>query len=386
VGNHDILCKVVNTEVPYIRCFNPLAELVLYTALELPYDELIVNIVWELKDNPEAATLAGIGAVEDLVALLEAASLCESQFGHHDKNRRLVYSSMNCLFHCMEALRLSSHGLLTPSAHEHCAQANECICPAFHGLTRYAPRYTEALTMAMFHKKKHKGSNWLLVFYSLCIQSYVRCALMSIEQRLRSAELSSAGMEVVDHMPSLSSAKYLHRAVSLFEQLSMQNRGKLAKKVRNSQAKPSVYLQHPLHSPSARPGGSSSWQAWRSEGIPEYLGRVFQIPNEFTLLSPLGNDFDVTMSSSPPAKTMTAVAAARVNNAGGHSAPSFIGSTWSATSRGDSDIWTLGGGLVTPSAASFAGSSNLSTISLRTVTADEERFNYDRALQHNFRF
>lgn len=388
--NNDIFSRVVNIKVPNITLFNPFAELCVVTPLELPYDELIINIVWELKDNPEVSHLADIGAVEDLVGLLEAACLCESQFGHHsDRKRRLVYSSMHILLHCMEALRLSARNLLTANAHEYCdSQTSECICPAFHGLTRFAPRYAEALTMAMFHKNKGKCSNWLLVFYSLCIQRHIRCALMSLEQRLQSADFTAARLEVVDFAPPLCSANYLQNAVSLFQQISMQNNGKLAKKVDNSQARPSIYLQQPLRPSSIRAGRtSSSWQKWHEEGCSEYLGRIFQIylpSNAEPIGTGADTDSDVTMSYSPPTRPAISPAATGVNNGACDYAPSITDSTWSATSRGGSNRWTVDEGFPTPSTVSFDGSLTPSMLSLSTMILDDNPFNYDEKFDYSF--
>ena len=291
VGSNDsIFCRVVNIEVPNIRIFvNPLeptlVEMQLLTPTNrpqhgVPYDDIIVSIVWEFEDNP-AAQLMGVEAVEDLVALFEAACLCEAKWGPRDPTRRLVYSSMRCLLHCMEALRLSADGLLPvdTDAHAHCVQVHECRCPAFHGITKYALRYAEALTTALFHNKRNRNNNWLLVFYSLCIQGYVRRALMSLEEHLQSVELSAGGgVEVEGSTRRLCSTKYLQTAVFLFGKFSMQGKGKLAKNIQDERPNPSVFLQKLPHSSQAGDDSSSSWQQWRDEGVPEFLGRIYQIP------------------------------------------------------------------------------------------------------------
>ncbi|KLU88856.1 hypothetical protein MAPG_07839 [Magnaporthiopsis poae ATCC 64411] len=416
-SQYGVFCRVVNTEVPNIRCFNPFVDLAI-TLLILPYDNLIANIVWELEDNQEAAQLTGVGSVEDLVALLEAACLCEAQTGHQDQRRRLVYNSILCLQHSMEALRLSAHGLLAADAHAGCHQANQCISPAFHGLTRYALRYAEALNTTLFHKRRGKHSDWLLAFYSLCLQGHVRRALVSLEKRLQSAEVSAGRMEAGGFARPLCSANYLQTAVCLFEQISMQNRGKLAKQIRDSRPKPSVYLQQPPH--PSRPGGesgsSSSWQKWREEGIPEFLRSHFQIStNDSTIhyhqhhTEPPGtgadSDSDVTIASAPapapapaPPATVTATATAAITPtamgtattaqvAGGGvryadvdsrtisssrntPEPSIINSMWSRTSYGEnSGASSFYAGSLTPSGTSYAGSL---TPSLSTVTLEDD--------------
>lgn len=216
--------------------------------------------MWELGDNPEAAKLLAIGPVEDLVALLEAASLCESKFVHAESKRRLVYNSMRLLLSCLEALRLSAHGLLASNTHIYCGLDDGCICPAFHNLTKYAVRYAEALTRAMFHKKRDGRNTWLLVFYSLCLQAYIRCALMNLEACLNHLQ------------PSLVTVKYLAAAVDLFMQISTQEKGRLAKTIFDAQVKPSIYLREA--GVEAR-GISSSWQEWPD--IVDYVRRIFNV-------------------------------------------------------------------------------------------------------------
>jgi len=392
VGSHDsIFCRVVNIQVPNIRVFvDPLepklVEMgVLLSASRpqhgLPYDELIVSIVWEVVDNPDAQP-TGVGTVEDLVALLEAASLCEARWGPNDRTKRLVYNSMCYLLHCMQALRLSADGLLAAdadAAHAHCAQAQECTSPALHGITRYALRYAEALSTALFNQRRTKDKNWLLVFYSLYIQGYVRCALMALEQRWQSVELSAAGgMEVEGGTQRLRSASYLQTAVFWFGKFSMKGGGTLAKSIQSERPEPSVYLQKPLHSSQA--GGSSgggSWQQWRNEGASQFLGRIYQIPIDDSTTTTNNNNnnhqrhtepprtsadsdsegtiiFPFQSEPPPPSGELTAavmdmapstaeIAAFGVSNTDTHGwgfsspvcstpEPSILGSTWSATS------------------------------------------------------
>ncbi|GAB1316805.1 hypothetical protein MFIFM68171_07015 [Madurella fahalii] len=365
--NRGILVNVVTIKVDNIRDYNPIPEML--SKRDFPYDELIIRIVWELIDNQDTAQLMGIEVVDDLVAFLEAASLCEAKSGHPDPKRRLVYCSMCCLVDCAEALRLSLLGLLTADAHSSCS-ANGCISPGLRGLSKHIPRYVKALTSALFSKKRSENCSWLLIFYSLCIQGYVRRALMSLEGWGRSMCIgieNSTGM--------LGSATYLHTAASLFRQISAQNGGKLANKIRNSRARPSVYLgaasqsgssgQVPPHQ-TAR--ASSSWEKWHEEGINGYLRRIFQIADDTirpdTNLPGDDSDSDVTIRSP------TARASSHQDQEGNDSphntsswmipvcaenipAPSIF-SQWSATSIGDSS-------------ASFAESVNPSMLSLSTM-------------------
>jgi len=274
-----LLIRVVNTNVEDINSFDPMKDVAgpSKCCLELPYDGLIVRIMWEWEDNPEVIGLIGLGPVEDLVGFFEAASLCESRYGHYKENRRLVYSSMWCLYSCMETLRLSSQGLLNPQPHSHCSAAGQCVSPCLQELSNYAFRYAEALDTAFFHRHKGRPYNWLLIFYSLRIQSYVRRALMVLEQRQFPGLMN---------LSASNASQYLWDAVALFRGISMRNNGKLAAKIRDLKAQPSVYLQQQQPQPrlSVRIGigrrnasTHQSWETWHQEGVIQHLERSFEI-------------------------------------------------------------------------------------------------------------
>lgn len=280
---YSMFTRVATTKVKNINSYEHFREIGV-SFFELPYDRLIAKIAWEMEDVPETARLVGVESVADLVGLLEAASLCESQSGHYKKEKRVVYSSMLCLSHAMTAMRLSSQGLLSQDPHSRCADANECISPGLRSLSKYAIRYTEALDKAIFHKHRRKFNNWLLIFYSLCIHSHVRRALMVLEQRRRNhfiGMMASGGWQVPS--PPLASAAYLQDAVFVFQEISMQRRGNLASQIRNSRAQPSVYLQQPQPRRTTRLSSSSTahppqtWEKWHQEGVVQYLGRIFDI-------------------------------------------------------------------------------------------------------------
>jgi len=271
VRSHLIFFRVVNIQVPGIRKaeFDLLEQMeLLNPSLELPYDEVIAKIVWEMEDNPQAKQVTGIESLEDLVGLLEAAAVCEAKSGHHEELRRLVFPSMCCLHHILEALRLSSHDLLIAKPHAYCAEANMCVSPGLRSLTKHVHRYTKALNTALFHKKKGKNNNWLLIFYSLCIQCYVRRVLMAIEAR----ELDAKGPGIP--RGGLESETYLRDAIFLFREMSLQSRGKLARTVRNSGAKPSLYLGQQQSNGSET---KNTWEKWHEEGIVGYIGRIFDL-------------------------------------------------------------------------------------------------------------
>lgn len=284
IRSHPVFFRIVNTTVPGIRKteFDLFEQMdLLNPSLELPYDEVIAKIVWELEDNSQAKQVAGIESLDDLVGLLEAASLCEVETGHHEELRRLVFPSMSCLYYVLEALRLSSHDLLVARPHAYCIEANMCVSPGLRGLTKHVHRYTKALNTALFHKKKGKANNWLLIFYSLCIQCYVRRVLMTMEARELHA--NGAGMQ----RGGLESEAYLRDAVFLFREMSMQSRGKLARTVRNSGTKPSLYLGQQQHQQQHNAATRNSWEKWHGEGIVDYIGRMFDLGNYRPVDDPL---------------------------------------------------------------------------------------------------
>jgi len=406
--SQGMLCRVANTKVNFNWLYSiPEFEGLLRPAVELPYDELITKIVWELEDSQEAAQRAGVGAVEDLVALLEAASLCEARWGHFDETKLLVYTSICCLFSCLEAIRVSTCGLSASDIHAQCASADRCTSPAFYSLTKSAIYYTEELDRALFHKNKDKGSRWLLVFYSLCVQGYVRRAFISLEGLLHCGSLGMDVTMAAGSWPNFYSRSYLHKAVSLFREISIANQGKLAKIIYDSRIKPSVYLQQQPHASSQVDGrgavtSTNAWQKWRVEGVPEFLERIFEIPitgsiihhhpTSQTQLVPSPNttadsDSDVTIRGlTPDPITAAARTPDTVNNAendddcwtmppplgdtGGPTTPMHVPSLWSRTSFGEScpsSLTTFGTSLLDGTSGNRSIFSSSSTGFLDTV-------------------
>jgi len=281
----SVLFKVVKAKVQEAKVMRPFEV----TGLIQPDDahcEVIISILWELEDNLDAARLLDIGSVADLAALLETASQCEIAWGRANNKVRIVYIALQCLRSCLEAVRLLVAGALPTTSpppvgaadeiHAHCAQANECIVPGLRNLGKYAPRYVEVLTTELFSRSNDRSHNWLLVFYSLCIQGYVRRGLMLLEEKRRSL-MPGPGPGTMQ--PDSSSARqYLQKAVCLFGHISERGKGKLGKKIREARAKPSAYAHLHLSPHPTRPGGGGSWETWHEEGFLEYLARVFELP------------------------------------------------------------------------------------------------------------
>jgi hypothetical protein len=76
VATHSILIKIMTREVPELE------GLISGDGREREYcyDRLLAIVVWDLTDNPSSAHILGIESLDDLVALLENASLAEAKF------------------------------------------------------------------------------------------------------------------------------------------------------------------------------------------------------------------------------------------------------------------------------------------------------------------
>jgi len=288
---------------------------------------------------------------------------------------------MYCLKDCLEAIRLSTSELLTTAAHAHCTSA-ECTSPGLDGLSKRLPRYVDFLTRALFRKKRDED-DWFMVFYSLCIQSYVRRGLVELE---RSWKTTYDEME-----PILGCRNYLHTAVGIFSQISAQNKRRLAMRIENSPTQSSTYVGvsslgnlSMLQSSQPVPGTNvlgRSWDQWREEGIEKHLRRIFEMGEGLPIVSDELYDSDATTTIvsgtvigsrrnrasdeslqqlNPSKRQQVAVSVAvRSKDEGSESVrtPSVLSSGYSMTSLADeSDMSSLAG-----------LSSNASTCSFQTA-------------------
>jgi len=179
----------------------------------------------------------------------------------------------------MKALRLLSRGLL-----DHCSCDNgQCNLIRLCGLDKSITQYVKMLTSAMFYKKRAEGDHWLLVFYSLNIQSYVRLALIAIENQLSGCQIGGAAS-------SLASFGYLHMATTVFNAISAQNNHTLARRLQDTPRKPSAFASvlsldslsnQQVVSSRTSPG---NWDGWRRSGTEKHLRKIFHIDDSSELL------------------------------------------------------------------------------------------------------
>ncbi|KAK3372670.1 hypothetical protein B0H63DRAFT_497059 [Podospora didyma] len=166
------------------------------------YADLIPTIAWELAENNILLPLLEIRSWDAFMEMLETASIYESEIGQTS----LVMISLICLRHCFEALRLHSADLLNPRAHVSC-RAGQCQVHYIRDLSLSVTAYIDELSSVIFNKDNMRDRRWWLsTFYSLCIQSHVRHAVIAIEKQLC---FQSADEDLI-------STQYLHLAAMLF--------------------------------------------------------------------------------------------------------------------------------------------------------------------------
>lgn len=117
---------------------------------------------------------------------------------------QLIAQSLICLRTCAEVLRAKASGVLTPILHSLCAPRT-CKYDCVANLNIHLHLYTEELSRVVFKKEnlRDRVPWWLSAFYSFCIQSYVRRALIALT--------TNANTEVVTNAP-----RQLEVAYSLF--------------------------------------------------------------------------------------------------------------------------------------------------------------------------
>ncbi|KAM7213541.1 Fez family zinc finger protein 2 [Rhypophila decipiens] len=176
-----------------------------YQETSLSYSDLIATIAWELAENETALPLLEIKSWKALMTMLETACIYEAEVGQTE----LVMISMICLRQCLQALRLISADLLHASAHEDCTA--HCEVHYIRELLACVRAYIDELSGVIFNKENMRDRRWWLsTFYSLCIQSYVRHALLAIEKQLCFPDVDDVPPE------DLTSTQYLHLAGVLF--------------------------------------------------------------------------------------------------------------------------------------------------------------------------
>ncbi|KAK4161230.1 Fez family zinc finger protein 2 [Cladorrhinum sp. PSN259] len=237
----------------------------------ITYTELIAIIGWELSENQGLLSLLEIRSWESFMGMLETACIYESEVGQTS----LVISSMVCLRHCLEALRLHSAHLLSSGAHKDCG-GGQCQVECIQNLSLRLAAYVDELSSVIFNKENMRDRKWWLsTFYSLCIQSYVRHALIIIERQLRFQSTDDVAAE------DLTATQHLHLAAVLFTAASAKYDPLLGGRLQYALMENSVIPETTvpeLHHSSARV--AFEVDKWADAGIRtpyQFLRRLLQI-------------------------------------------------------------------------------------------------------------
>ncbi|KAK4224909.1 Fez family zinc finger protein 2 [Podospora fimiseda] len=237
----------------------------------ISYTELIAIIAWELSENQGLLSILEIRSWESFMGMLETACIYESEVGQTS----LVISSMACLRHCLEALRLHSAQLLSPGAHKDCG-GSQCQVECIQNLSLRLSAYVDELSSVIFNKENMRDRRWWLsTFYSLCIQSYVRHALIIIERQLRFTTSDDVAAE------ELTATQHLHLATVLFTAASAKYDPLLGGRLQYALTENSVIPETSvpeLHHSSARV--AFEVDKWAEAGIRtpyQFLRRLLQI-------------------------------------------------------------------------------------------------------------
>ncbi|KAL5319024.1 hypothetical protein ACEPPN_014094 [Leptodophora sp. 'Broadleaf-Isolate-01'] len=129
-----------------------------------PLNECILAIAWELFDYPfscfDITETGDLGGLDQLIA-----------------------QSLICLRSCLEALRIKASGFLGKQRHVSC-NSGLCKFECLEYVKLNISLYFDELSRVFFKKEnmRNKTTWWLSAFYSFCIQSFVRRALLELEK------------------------------------------------------------------------------------------------------------------------------------------------------------------------------------------------------------
>lgn len=116
-----------------------------------------------------------------------------------------------CLRSCLVSLREMNAGCLGPDSHQTCDRAT-CKINCIRKLQFDLKHYVDEMAKAILKKENHRNLKWwLAAFYSFCIQSVVRKALILIADALEPKACS---------VQALNCQNYLYMAIRLYTAIS----------------------------------------------------------------------------------------------------------------------------------------------------------------------
>ncbi|CZR51530.1 uncharacterized protein PAC_01407 [Phialocephala subalpina] len=152
----------------------------------LPLEQCALAILWNFTQFPSARQILNEkGSLDDLVRLLPYAVAHQAE----RQENQLIAQSLICLRTCAEALRVKAAGLLGTRWHSSC-ESQKCKIECIANLSMHIELYIRELSRVFFKKENAKRRHpwWLSTFYSFCIQSYVRRALVELAKGIQKTE------------------------------------------------------------------------------------------------------------------------------------------------------------------------------------------------------
>ncbi|TAQ88959.1 hypothetical protein B7494_g2720 [Chlorociboria aeruginascens] len=168
----------VSTSNSFLQCLTNSGYSTLVTNRPVtlkPLNECILAIIWGLHSHSLVAFL-GSETKDWFFELLTSAGSYQAE----QENDQLIAQSLICLRVSLEAhLVKYDGGLYDDQTHENCS-IGDCKVECMANLDLHLQLFVDELSRVILKKEnlRNKEGWWLSVFYSLCIQSFVRKALM----------------------------------------------------------------------------------------------------------------------------------------------------------------------------------------------------------------
>ncbi|KAI0109046.1 hypothetical protein GGR51DRAFT_514136 [Nemania sp. FL0031] len=171
----------------------------------------LLVIAWTLVDSPSVKAVLQVEHTDQTIEVLKAAIIYEAEYGRSSA----AALAIECLRNCVDVLRLHEPGYLTAALHAKC-DPQQCRVEGFKDLNASINAFIEEFSKVIFRKENRANERkwWLSAFYGLYIQSFVRRAIVFVEDQ------SLAYLR--DHHPELrrTCSDYLNLAAELFEAAS----------------------------------------------------------------------------------------------------------------------------------------------------------------------
>ncbi|KAI1631387.1 hypothetical protein F4809DRAFT_632552 [Biscogniauxia mediterranea] len=207
----EVICSVEDTYekiVLDILC-SPIIDLAGVRCQEHNLQSNILNIVWGFIDTPLTKSVLHIENADRVAEIMKAASIYETEYGSSNASSLAI----ECLRNCIDILRC--HRFLTPVLHANCS-IDECKVESFRNLASSIRLFLKEFSNVIFRKENRPPDRrwWLSAFYGLYLQSFVRRAIMFLEN------LSLAHIPASSQALDYNCSTYLCIALELFEAAS----------------------------------------------------------------------------------------------------------------------------------------------------------------------